>query len=601
MRSLPPFFLDPALARVLNAATAGVLTIPTPPRTDLLPLVTYAPPIAAPGTTAGPIADLLRLNTGVIPTAPASASRLGLLGGDPAGFPNGRRLFDDVTDVALRAVAGVLNPSFNKFPNNTLGDGVNVNDAPYRTSFPYLADAPSGRNHRHIDPGEPGCTAGAGAPCPTQLMRVRSAGAVLAVAAAVLAITSPARAEQALSPAEQRMAWAAKLIAAHPDDPQPHVDLGWALARRARETGDPAHYAKAQEEATRALALAPGNFEARKLEVWLLLGRHEFGPALAAAKALNQQAPDDVMVYGFLADANAELGEYKAAEDAAQWMLDMRPGNLSGLTRAAYLREIFGDLDGAIELYTAAFNRMALTEVEDRAWILSQVGHLYLSKGSTAEAGQALEQALALVPAYHYALGNLARVRLAEKRPGEAVKLLRQLCEAAPHAENVYALAEALHQAGSPEARAAYAEFERKALAESATRDNANRELVFYYVDRRPQGADARRIADIERSARHDVHTLDASAWALSAAGDHQKARIEIEQALAVGTRDAVMLYHAGVIASRLQDVAAAQRFLMQSLDVNPVSPVADEARTALGALSNTARSAHRIAAGVAR
>ena len=436
---------------------------------------------------------------------------------------------------------------------------------------------------------------------PNQLMRVRSAGAVLAVAAAVLAITSPARAEQVLSPAEQRMAWAAKLIAVHPDDPQPHVDLGWALARRARETGDPAHYAKAQEEATRALALAPGNFEARKLEVWLLLGRHEFGPALAAAKALNQQASDDVMVYGFLADANAELGEYKAAEDAAQWMLDMRPGNLSGLTRAAYLREIFGDLDGAIELYTAAFNRMALTEVEDRAWILSQVGHLYLSKGSTAEAGQALEQALALVPAYHYALGNLARVRLAEKRPGEAVKLLRQLCEAAPHAENVYALAEALHQAGSPEARAAYAEFERKALAESATRDNANRELVFYYVDRRPQGADARRIADIERSARHDVHTLDASAWALSAAGDHQKARIEIEQALAVGTRDAVMLYHAGVIASRLQDVAAAQRFLMQSLDVNPVSPVADEARTALGALSNTARSAHRIAAGVAR
>jgi Domain of unknown function (DUF4331) len=161
------FFLDPALARVLNAATAGVLTIPAPPRTDLLPLVTYAPPIAAPGTTAGPIADLLRLNTGVIPTAPASASRLGLLGGDPAGFPNGRRLFDDVTDVALRAVAGVLNPSFNKFPNNTLGDGVNVNDAPYRTSFPYLANAPSGRNHRHIDPGEPGCTAGAGAPCPT--------------------------------------------------------------------------------------------------------------------------------------------------------------------------------------------------------------------------------------------------------------------------------------------------------------------------------------------------------------------------------------------------------------------------------------------------
>jgi len=162
------FFLDPALARILNAATAGALAIPTPPRVDLLPLVAYAPPIAASGTTAGPIADLLRLNTGVAPTPPAGASRLGLLGGDPAGYPNGRRLFDDVTDISLRAVAGVLaGAPFSTSPlNSRLGDGVNVNDAPYRTAFPYLADAPSGRDRRHIDPGEPGCTAGAGAPCP---------------------------------------------------------------------------------------------------------------------------------------------------------------------------------------------------------------------------------------------------------------------------------------------------------------------------------------------------------------------------------------------------------------------------------------------------
>jgi hypothetical protein len=150
------FFLDPTLARVLNAATGGAVSIPTPPRTDLLPLVTYAAPIAAPGTSAGPVADLLRLNTGVPPTAVANASRLGLLGGDAAGYPNGRRLFDDVTDISLRAVVGVLNPSFNIFPNNILGDGVNVNDAPYRTTFPYLANCPSGRDRRHVDPGEAG-------------------------------------------------------------------------------------------------------------------------------------------------------------------------------------------------------------------------------------------------------------------------------------------------------------------------------------------------------------------------------------------------------------------------------------------------------------
>lgn len=160
-----PLFLDPLLARILNALTGGALAIPDPPRVDLLPLLQYVPPIAASGSPAGPIADMLRLNTGVAPTLPQNASRLGLLGGDAAGFPNGRRLFDDVTDLMLRFAAGVLNPSFNVFPNNRLGDGVNVNDAPYRPTFPYLADAPSGRDRRHLDPGEPGCTGGVGAPC----------------------------------------------------------------------------------------------------------------------------------------------------------------------------------------------------------------------------------------------------------------------------------------------------------------------------------------------------------------------------------------------------------------------------------------------------
>jgi hypothetical protein len=154
------FLLDPPLARVVNAISGGLVAIPASPRIDLAPLIVYAPPIAAPGTPFGPVADLLRLNTGVPPAAPGTASRLGLLGGDPAGYPNGRRVFDDVTDIALRIVAGgVLAPPFPGFTpgvNDRLGDGVNVNDAPYLTTFPYLAHAPSGRDRRHINPGDEG-------------------------------------------------------------------------------------------------------------------------------------------------------------------------------------------------------------------------------------------------------------------------------------------------------------------------------------------------------------------------------------------------------------------------------------------------------------
>ena len=155
------YALDPVLARVLNAlynAKLGsdVLPIPEPPRLDLLPLVQYLPPIAAPGTPTGPVADLLRLNTGVPPTLAADRKRLGLLAGDPAGYPNGRRVSDDVTDIAARVVAGVLaGPPFNGFPHNRIGDGVNTNDADYRETFPYLGLAHSGRDSRHVDPGEP--------------------------------------------------------------------------------------------------------------------------------------------------------------------------------------------------------------------------------------------------------------------------------------------------------------------------------------------------------------------------------------------------------------------------------------------------------------
>ncbi len=144
------FFLDPLLARVLNAVFG--IPIPSPNRVDLLPLVTYAPPIAAAGP-GGPVADLLRVNLGVGPTAQANRKRMGLLAGDAAGFPNGRRVSDDVVDIATRAVAGILTgqPQY----GNLLGDAVNANDVPYRETFPYVGLAHSGKDRRHIDPGEP--------------------------------------------------------------------------------------------------------------------------------------------------------------------------------------------------------------------------------------------------------------------------------------------------------------------------------------------------------------------------------------------------------------------------------------------------------------
>jgi Domain of unknown function (DUF4331) len=101
------FFLNPLAAQIL--ASIGV-PVPAAPRTDLLPLVVYMAPIC-PGcgpADTGPVADLLRLNTGIPPASSRTQRRLGFLAGDTAGYPNGRRLADDVVDISLRAIGGIL-------------------------------------------------------------------------------------------------------------------------------------------------------------------------------------------------------------------------------------------------------------------------------------------------------------------------------------------------------------------------------------------------------------------------------------------------------------------------------------------------------------
>jgi tetratricopeptide (TPR) repeat protein len=369
-----------------------------------------------------------------------------------------------------------------------------------------------------------------------------------------------------VSPAEQSIATAKLEIQKKPTQYSGYNHLAIALSRRARETSDVNYYAQAEDALQKSLELAPNNLEAEKIHVWLLLGRHEFPAALEAAKSLNKRIPDDVLVYGFLTDANAELGNYGDAEAAAQWMLDLRPGNLPGTTRAAYLRELFGDIDGAYELMEMAYQATPPMENEDRAWILSQMGHLRFIAGRTDDAEIILKQALSIFPGYHYALGNLAKVRVVQKRYDEAVILLRQRYEAAPHAENLYDLAEALHRAGRDiEADQAFTEFERKSLLESARKDNSNRELIFYYADYAHQPAKALQVAEQEHSWRHDVYTLDAYAWALHVNGRDEEARKQIEAALAVGIRDAKVFGHAGEIAMKLGDRPAAERYLRNS------------------------------------
>ena len=125
------FVTDPELARLLNLLFG--VEVPPAPRNDLVQVFLTGvpglnqPPNVVPG-------EMLRLNMGITPTPADSQNRLGVVGGDLAGFPNGRRVGDDVLDVAVQAVAGILVDG----TGAGLGDSVDQNDVPYLTAFPYL-------------------------------------------------------------------------------------------------------------------------------------------------------------------------------------------------------------------------------------------------------------------------------------------------------------------------------------------------------------------------------------------------------------------------------------------------------------------------------
>jgi tetratricopeptide (TPR) repeat protein len=338
-----------------------------------------------------------------------------------------------------------------------------------------------------------------------------------------------------------------------------------------------------------AVGQAPKNFDTEKARVSILLNEHEFAAALDLAKALNKRVPDDVMVYGLLTDANLGLGNYSDAETSAQWMLNLRAGNRPALIQTGRLRELFGDAEGAYEAIDLAYQSTPPTETEERAAILTQMGHLRFASGNPDAAERLLQQALTASPNYPDALRGLAQVRMVQKRYNDAVVLFQQRYQLAAKPTNLYEMAEALQLAGrDSEAKKAFAEFETQALLESGKKENSNRELIFYYADHAHRPAQALKLAEQEYGWRHDVYTLDAYAWALHVNGQDTEAHKQIETSLAVGIRDSKLFFHAGVIALKSRDRAAAERYLKQSAELNSIE--CDQARNLLASLIQSAR-----------
>ena len=398
---------------------------------------------------------------------------------------------------------------------------------------------------------------------------------------------APVQIQESLTPAQQKVAAAKKLIESAPERFQNYNQLAVALERSAAETADSSLYGQAEDALKKSFSLSPANLEAQKVRASILLGEHRYREALEQATVVNKLWPDDVLVYGYIADSQIALGNYAAAEAATQWMLNLRPGNIPALQRTAELRELFGDLDGAAEMLTLELVQTAPNEIADRAHVMARLGHLQLAAGHLAEGEKYLEQAHETFPDLPYVLETLAELRRAQGRYADASKILNQLYLKDRSPERTYNLAVALEREGQKEySEALYREFAAKALQATNSSESSSVDLVFYYADHVQKPEEALRVAEAAFAHQPNVRVRDAYAWALAANGRFAEARKQIEAALEVGVRDSGFFYHAGSIAARVHDSKSAAAYFKASLDLNPVSEYAGDARQALEKLA---------------
>jgi tetratricopeptide (TPR) repeat protein len=345
--------------------------------------------------------------------------------------------------------------------------------------------------------------------------------------------------------------------------------------QKARDSSDPGFYLNANACADAVLALSPGNRLAENLRGFSLLNDHRFREARELETQLLAQNADDPTAYGTLSDAELELGDVTAAEHAAQRMLDLKP-SLASYSRGAYLRWLHGDLAATKRLGAQAIR--AGREAKDKeplAWVLVQAALVFWNEGDYdgAQAGFAL--ALTDSPGYAPALVGEGRVALAAGHYAAAATSFEQAFAKAPLVETAWLLGDAKRLAGDTAgADKAYA------TVVSRGRLHDPRTLSSFLSSHHGDAAEAVRLARAEYAERPGPYTTDALAWALYRAGSYAEARALSDVVVALGVRDARILYHAGAIRVANGD-ASGKKLVRRALALNPAFDVveAEEAR----------------------
>ena len=373
------------------------------------------------------------------------------------------------------------------------------------------------------------------------------------------------------------------------DDVDAIIETARIFMSEARITGEhPYYYPAALRLLNGALEIAPMKYEALVSLGSVQMSLHKFREAMATARRAIDTAPERATAYGILCDASLELGDYTAAVQACDRMVRLRP-DLRSYARISYLREIHGDMSGAIEAMQMAVNA-GIPGSEERAWVQTTLGNLYLKTGNATAAQQAFYRAALERDQYPFALAGLARVQAMLGNTAQAFELLETAANMAPEFSFLQLKADLLRAAGeNTEADALLAEIESMLAEDEAAGHVMDREFALMYADHDIKLDQAAARAAKELAKRPD--NIDAQHTAAIVAlhtGRAAEAQALIRRAMRLGSADPVMLAHAGLIEAALGNREQARKLLESAVSANPFLPVLlkQEVFSTLNALS---------------